>query len=127
MSSSKRTAEILAARAFREQRRRERFGDEDACETCGLTTLEALNRVDAHVVCACCLALARGREVLEVHHLAGRHDGPTVRVCANCHAELSERQRDWLWMTSHDSRLARGRADAEALRADKEDTNDSAS
>lgn len=122
MSSSKRTADIVAARAFREQRRRERFGDEAACETCGLTTLEALNRVDVHVVCSCCLALARGREVLEVHHLAGRHEGPTVRVCADCHAELSERQRDWLHRTPHNSRLARGLADANALRAAKEDT-----
>jgi hypothetical protein len=83
------------SRALREQRRRNRFGDDAACEVCGTTTLAHLTKVDWLTVCACCLALARGRELLEEHHVAGQGEGPTVRVCGNCHAELSDYQREW--------------------------------
>ena len=31
--------------------------------------------------------------LLEKHHLAGRHEGPVVPVCRNCHAELTEIQQ----------------------------------
>lgn len=84
------------AAAVREGRRFERFGDDAECETCGDSTLTHLNRVKDHTLCACCLALARGRETLEIHHVPGHNQKPTIRVCANCHAELSELQRSWL-------------------------------
>jgi hypothetical protein len=116
MSSSKRTADVIARRALREQQRHHRFGDDATCECCGDSTLIHLAKVATHLVCACCLALARGREILELHHLAGRGDGPTVRVCVNCHAELSELQRDWLEEPDAGTRLARGRQDLEALK-----------
>jgi len=106
-------------RALRDQRRRNRFGDDATCETCGDSTLIHLARVDECVVCASCLALARGREILEGHHLAGRSEGPTVRVCGNCHAELSERQRDWPRDLAFADRLARGRTDLAELRSGK--------
>jgi hypothetical protein len=116
MSSSKRTADVIARRALREQQRRYRFGDDAACECCGDSTLTHLARIATCVACACCLAIARGREVLEVHHLGGRGEGPTVRVCANCHAELSELQRDWLDEPDTEIRLTRGREDLDGLR-----------
>src|SRR4051812_49353572 len=94
-SSSSSLGELILARELREQRRHERFGDQAECECCGNSTLKQLAKVERHVVCACCLALARGREILELHHLAGHGQGPVVRVCGNCHAELSDLQRDW--------------------------------
>lgn len=42
--------------------------------------------------------------LLEAHHLAGRHEGITVLLCRNCHAELSEKQRDWPEETMKSSR-----------------------
>jgi hypothetical protein len=113
----RRLSVVVVARALREQRRRNRFGDNAACECCGASTLVHLAKVEGYVVCACCLALARGREILELHHLPGHGKGPTVRVCASCHAELSELQRDWLAEPDLEIRLARGYADVEAVRA----------
>lgn len=116
MSSSRRTAELIVSRALREQRRRYRFGDEASCECCGDSTLLHLARVERNVVCACCLALARGREILESHHVAGHGEGPTVVVCGNCHTELSELQREWLDEPDLRVRLNRGYADIEMVR-----------
>src|SRR3954451_19355503 len=103
MSSNSRPDAILR-QALRGQVRSERFGGDARCECCGTSTLAHLNRVDGHTVCACCRLLAQGRDVLETHHLAGGHTGPTVLVCGNCHAELSDCQRDWRTGLSFDER-----------------------
>ena len=117
MSSSRAVSRVILRRALREQRRRNRFGDEASCECCGESTLTRLNRVDEHLVCACCLALACGREVLELHHLAGGGEGPTVRVCANCHRDLSELQYDWPADLPANERLHRGSSELRELKA----------
>jgi hypothetical protein len=117
MPSSKRTVDVILARAIRAQRRSHRFGDDATCECCGDSTLVHLAKIEGYVVCACCLALARGRAILELHHLAGHGEGPIVQVCANCHAELSELQRDWLDGPDFATRLARGYKDFQAVRS----------
>jgi hypothetical protein len=63
------------------------------------------------VCCICGYSVPEGltktkRELVEQHHLMGRHEGPWVYLCRNHHAELTDVQRD------HDPRL---------LRADRDD------
>jgi hypothetical protein len=106
-------------RAVREQRRRNRVGEDACCETCGDSTLTHLVKVIGLVLCQCCLAVARGRNVLEVHHIAGGHEGPTLLVCANCHTELSELQRAWPSGLSFAERLERGTRDVAQLQVRK--------
>lgn len=53
---------------------------------------------DKPVCCLCGYADPTGlikadKTLLEKHHLAGRHEGPTVLVCRNCHAELTDVQQ----------------------------------
>jgi hypothetical protein len=103
--------------AVRDQRRRNRLGDEAECQTCGDSTLTHLTKVMGLVLCQCCLALARGRTILEAHHIAGRHEGPTLLVCGNCHGELSDLQRDWPEDASLAERLELGMADIELVLA----------
>ncbi len=69
------------ATAARQARRERRFGSGTACVRCGITTPETL--------------VPMKRRFLEAHHVCGRanDDGPTVPVCRNCHAILTERQQ----------------------------------
>jgi hypothetical protein len=78
--------EATYSREQRKEIRREghlqRLGSpQPACVVCGYSKPEALTRVS--------------RSLLERHHIAGLGDGPTVWLCRNHHAELSDRQRDW--------------------------------
>ncbi len=66
----------------RKARRRRQIGADAACVRCGLTNLECL--------------IPTKRSLLEAHHVAGNaHDEAlTVPLCRNCHAILTEGQRD---------------------------------
>jgi hypothetical protein len=66
----------------RKLRRERRLGEDRFCVLCGETEAVALQKVPA--------------SLLERHHLAGTaNDGElVVVVCRNCHALLSEAQRD---------------------------------
>jgi len=35
------------------------------------------------------------RALLEEHHIAGLHEGPTIILCQNCHAKFSYEQNFW--------------------------------
>ena len=73
-------------RAGRSLRRENRLGVDACCETCGDSNTIHLARIDGLTLCSCCLAVARGRKIFELHHIAGQSEGPTIKVCANCHA-----------------------------------------
>ncbi len=105
--------------AVREQRRRNRLGEDACCEACGESTLTHLVKVIGLVLCQCCLSVARRRTVLEAHHIAGRHEGPVLLVCGNCHSELSELQRAWPSGLSRAGRLERGMTEISELQARK--------
>jgi hypothetical protein len=62
--------------------RERRLGEGAVCVLCGKDDSDALMRV--------------GRTLLEAHHLGGEANDRslTVVVCRNCHARLSEGQRD---------------------------------
>lgn len=66
----------------RKVRRARRLGPDAVCVRCGVRDPVQLIRA--------------GRSLLEEHHVAGYVNDPalTVVVCRNCHAELSEAQRD---------------------------------
>jgi len=66
----------------RKARRRRQIGADAACVRCGLTNLECL--------------IPTKRSLLEAHHVAGNaHDEAlTVPLCRNCHAVLTDAQRD---------------------------------
>jgi hypothetical protein len=83
---------------LRKELRARRLGHDASCALCGKRNPEALRRLH--------------RSLLEEHHLAGvaSDSALTVTVCRNCHAELSESQRD------HDLDLEHGR-DRTALEA----------
>lgn len=116
MSRNERFRRELDA-VLRDQRRADRFGAGDGCECCGDTTLLHLNRLGERDVCGCCLALLQGkRSIWEDHHLAGRGEGTTVRVCRNCHLELTELQRTWPPNLSFEERLDRGLSDLVEVR-----------
>lgn len=68
--------------AVRDQRRRERLGEEAACVICGFSNLRALVPADVHVV--------------EQDHVYGRQRDPvtTIALCRNHHAILTESRRD---------------------------------
>jgi len=65
----------------RQARQKRRMGKDAACALCGITTPEALLRVD--------------RSLLEGHHVVGKafDDALTIPVCRNCHAILTEGQQ----------------------------------
>jgi hypothetical protein len=66
----------------RRTRRIREVGPHTCCVRCGTTTPETL--------------IAARRSLLEHHHVVGRahDDGLTVPLCRNCHAVLTEAQRD---------------------------------
>jgi hypothetical protein len=88
-------------RDVRKLRRVRTLGDQPVCVLCGEQNPTALTRV--------------GRSLLEDHHLAGRVNDDTLVaiVCRNCHAVLSEAQRD----SGVDLRQDAGRASLERLEA----------
>lgn len=116
MSSNNRREDAPLRRATREIRRSNRLGADAYCETCGDTNAVHLARLGDTTVCSCCLAVGRGREIFELHHIAGQHEGATLRVCANCHAELSELQRDWAEDLDFDTRFELGLEDISSVR-----------
>lgn len=84
-STPKTAFEKEQAKALRHEGHLQRLGvPNPACVVCGYSKPEGLTN-KAHV--------------LEEHHLEGNHEGLTVAVCLNHHAELSDKQKDW------DSRL----------------------
>jgi hypothetical protein len=93
------------ATAARQAARTRRLGPDAACACCGLTDPVALTR-------------QRRRRRLEEHHAAGRANdtGLVVVLCLNCHASISEHQRDAGLFTTDDDptcvleRLARALA-----------------
>ena len=66
----------------RRAKRERLLGENPACVLCGLTAIESLRAVE--------------RSVLEAHHIVGEanDDELTVPLCRNCHALISERERD---------------------------------
>lgn len=107
-------------RALREQGRESRFGPDARCELCGDSTLVHLQRIRDRVLCACCGAVSKRLQIMEEHHLAGFGEGPTFRLCANCHGELSEAQRQWLDRAlPFLKRLERGLDDFERIAREK--------
>lgn len=32
---------------------------------------------------------------IEIHHIMGLHEGPTMFLCVKCHRKLTDRQREW--------------------------------
>ena len=66
----------------RRNRRQARLGDDPTCVMCGYSKPEAL--------------VAGPSGLLEKHHALGAANDPglTMWVCRNCHAELTEGQRD---------------------------------
>src|SRR4051812_43689105 len=66
----------------RKARRSRQLGANAACVRCGLTTQEAL--------------IPTKRSLLEAHHVAvqAHDDALTVPLCRNCHAIVTEAQRD---------------------------------
>lgn len=68
--------------SIRKEHQLQRLGDSTpVCIVCGYSAPEGLVKAD--------------RSLLEDHHLPALHVGPTVSLCRNCHAEQSEKQRDW--------------------------------
>lgn len=67
---------------LRTTRRGDRLGAHPSCLLCGITTPEILVQAK--------------RSLLEEHHVAGEVNDPTLTVllCRNCHAEVTEGQRD---------------------------------
>lgn len=64
---------------IREEKRLQKLGNENpVCCLCGYLDPIGLIKAD--------------KTLLEKHHLAGRHEGPTVLVCRNCHAKLTDIQ-----------------------------------
>jgi hypothetical protein len=116
MSSNKRREDAELRRAVRAMRVSNRLGEDAQCATCGDTFAIHLARAGGITVCACCLAVGRGRDIFERHHIAGEHEGQTVEVCANCHCELTELQRDWPKSLGFDERFALGLDDIRSLR-----------
>lgn len=68
--------------ARRRQRRRERLEGADACACCGFSDLKALVPTE--------------RSLVEDHHVVGRlrDDQEIVALCRNCHAVVTEENRD---------------------------------
>lgn len=65
---------------LRNEKRLQKLGsDKPVCCLCGYADPISLIKAD--------------RTLLEKHHLAGRHEGPIVPLCRNCHAELTEIQQ----------------------------------
>jgi hypothetical protein len=79
----------------RKARRLRRLGAKATCILCGQENPECLERVD--------------RSLLEDHHVVGMAIDPglTVVVCRNCHASLSEGQRDAGIELRHDMKRSR--------------------
>ena len=75
----------------------ERSAGLDAQCACGERRAEALITGSQPVTCIECSRLRKGRRTIDLHHIAGRTNDPTVvPVSANDHvADLSERQQDW--------------------------------
>ena len=65
-----------------------------------------------------CPGCGRLVERTEVHHLPGRHEGLTVRVCYPCHREVSELSRAWsAFVEPPEARALLGLADLFSVRA----------
>lgn len=80
---------------LRRDRRSKRLGHRQYCELCSYSELSALRRRPT-ILCAKCAARLDQRSPVEKHHLLGqRISSETIRVPANFHDYLSERQRDW--------------------------------
>lgn len=117
--------EIQLERELRHERRQNRLGPDARCTTCGTTELVHLRKLGERLICGCCLAILRSRRLVERHHVAGLSEGPTVPVCASCHAALSDLQIDWLDpSTSFQERFERGWKDLSQYR--KELSNEQA-
>lgn len=64
----------------RNQRKINELGTPAArCEICQADDLPALTKIT----------------LLEEHHIPGHHEGETIIVCRNCHANLTAKQTDW--------------------------------
>jgi hypothetical protein len=116
MCSADGTGEAELRRALREEGRRNRVGADSECALCGDSTLTRLNLLGDRMICSCCLAVFRGRWAIEWHHPMGRGEGPLIAACPNCHAELTEMQRDWPGDLTVDQRLDRGVMEMALLR-----------
>ena len=80
---------------LRRERRSERLGSRPYCEVCSYSEPSALRRRQT-TLCAECAARLDQRSPIEKHHPLGKHiSSETIRVPANFHDYLSERQRDW--------------------------------
>lgn len=73
-----------------------RVGADAQC-ACGETRAQALIPGSTPITCVQCDRARKGRQVVDLHHFAGRANDPTtIPVSASDHvADLSERQRDW--------------------------------
>jgi len=79
-------------REVRKARRERWLADGDVCVSCGVDHPEALSRVDLNK-----LDLLREGSIVGDEHLVGRHNDfdLTARLCRNCQAVYTERQRDF--------------------------------
>ena len=78
-------------REVRKAKRDRWLGDGDTCISCGTDQIDALRRVDLEQ-----LDQLRPTAVVGDEHPVGRHNdmGLTARLCKNCQAVYTERQRD---------------------------------
>ena len=100
-------------RSIRLARRLERLGPEPCCRRCGETAIRKLEPGARQNLCRECRLIASGKEPFEDHHPAGRRNDPcAVRLPANDHAVLSDKQEDWATGTRRNRSLDFLHADA---------------
>jgi hypothetical protein len=81
-----------ASRRIRKEKKEQQIGPNARCRRCGARDVEALLRDG---LCYECAAELSGRSTKEVHHVLGRDYPDAIRVPANIHRILSDRQLDW--------------------------------
>ncbi|MDA8336467.1 MAG: hypothetical protein M0Z41_16015 [Peptococcaceae bacterium] len=81
----------MTAREKTQQRKINNLGCRDPkCQICGESDIVALTLVSKNQ-----LSHREQKCLLEIHHIAGRHEGDTIVVCQNCHVKLSNAQIYW--------------------------------